>query len=326
MRRSTQGGLLLVVIILWVVFAISARSFLSSFNLFTLSRDVAVFTMTGFAQMVVLATRQLNLAVGSIAGVAAICSGFLMQSAGVAVPLAVVSALALAGFLGWVNGFLVVRTGINSFIITLAMASVIFGAMVLITKAQAYNQLPSAFTGLGKRGYGWVSILLLVTLVVTALLFLLFRDSLLGRYLLAVGANERAARASGVPVARVIQIAHALSGLLAGLAGVMASAKLSSAIPSLGTDYVLPSFLAPILGGTLLSGGEVAVLGTLLGGILVETITDGLNLLQVNGFWVQLFQGLILLAAVVLDRLRHVLISRARLGEATTPNSGARSP
>ena len=323
-RGSTQGGLLLVVIAVWVAFAITTSGFLSSFNLFTLSRDVAVFTMTGFAQMVVLATGQMNLAVGSIAGAAAICAGFLMQAAGVPAPLAIAAAVVLAGLLGWVNGFLVVRTGINSFIITLAMGSVIFGALVLITKAQAYNQVPAAFTGLGTHGYAWLSTLFVVTLAVTALLFLLFRESLLGRYLLALGANDRAARASGVPVTRVTQIAHVVSGLLAGVAGVMAAAQLSSALPSIGADYVLPSFLAPILGGTLLSGGEVAVLGTLLGGILVETIADGLNLLQVSGFWVQFFQGLILLGAVGLDRLRHVLIGRARLVQKTNAREGIR--
>lgn len=312
-RASTQGGLVLAVGVLWVVFANIAPGFLSSFNLFALSRDVAIFTLIGFAQMVALGVGQMNLAVGSIAGVAAICAGFLMQAVGLPVPLAAVIALLLAALIGWLDGFLIVRTGINSFVITLAMASVVFGVLVLITKARAYDQLPTPFTEFGQRGYGWVSLLLVVTFLTTVLLVMLFRSSLLGRYLLAVGANQRTALASGVPVARVIQIAHTLPGLLAGLAGVLAAARLASALPSIGTDYVLPSFLATILGGTLLSGGEVAVLGTLLGGILVQTIANGLNLLQVNGFWVQLFQGLILLAAVGLDRLRHGVVQRARL-------------
>jgi ribose transport system permease protein len=91
---------------------------------------------------------------------------------------------------------------------------------------------------------------------------------------------------------------------------VLSAARLASALPSIGTDWVLPSFLAPVLGGTLLSGGVVSVAGTLLGGVLVESITNGLNLLQVNSFWVLFFQGIVLLLAVFIDRLRTVVAKR----------------
>jgi ribose transport system permease protein len=128
--------------------------------------------------------------------------------------------------------------------------------------------------------------------------------------MLAVGANRRAAELSGIPVGRTLQTGHALSGLLAGLVGVLSVARLASALPSIGSDWVLPSFLAPVLGGTLLSGGVVSVAGTLLGGVLVESITNGLNLLQVNSFWVLFFQGIVLLLAVFIDRLRTVVAKR----------------
>lgn len=310
LRVSPQAGLLLVNIVLWVVFGLIADGFLSSFNLFTLSRDIAIFTAIGFAQMVVLSMGEMNLSVGAIGGVAAIFAGWLMQVLGVPIWLAAVLALLLGTGMGWFNGWLVVRTNISSFIVTLAMASVYTGLLLIITKAQAFSNLPLEFIGFGQASIGFLSLLLFLVLVIVVLLIVLYRNSELGRWMLAVGANRRAAQFSGIPVGRTLQIGHAISGLLAGLAGVLLAARLASALPSIGADWVLPSFLAPVLGGTLLSGGVVSVVGTLFGGMLVESITNGLNLLQVNSFWVLFFQGIVLLLAVLLDRLRTVMAQR----------------
>ncbi len=312
-RASTQAGLLLADAALWVFFALVAQGFLSSFNLFTLGRDIAIFTVIGFAQMVVLSLGGMNLAVGAIGGVAAIVGGWLMQAVGLPAPLAAALAVLLGGAMGLFNGWLVVRTGMSSFIVTLAMASVYTGLMIIVTQAQAFSSLPIDFLSFGQGSVAGLSPLVVVMVIVAVGLFLLYRNSELGRWMLAVGANPRAAELSGIPVGRTIQIAHALSGLLAGVAGVMLTARLASAVPSIGADWVLPSFLAPVLGGTLLSGGVVSTVGTLLGGILVVSITNGLNLMQVNSFWVQFFQGIVLLIAVGIDRLRTVVAARGAL-------------
>jgi ribose transport system permease protein len=102
-----------------------------------------------------------------------------------------------------------------------------------------------------------------------------------------------------------------LSGVLAGVAGVLVTARLAAALPSVGEDWVLPSFLAPLLGGTLIAGGFVSVSGALLGAIFVAVLQNALVLLNVSGFWIQFFLGLILLAAVGLDRWRSVMVQRA---------------
>ena len=136
----------------------------------------------------------------------------------------------------------------------------------------------------------------------------------LGRRILAAGANPRAAAMSGVPVDRVIIISHVLSGLLAAIAGIMVVSRLGAAMPSVaGEDWLLPSFLGPVLGGTLLSGGFISVVGTALGALLVTTIRSGLLVLQIGNFWLQLFLGLILLLAVLADRYRGVFAERRRL-------------
>jgi ribose transport system permease protein len=116
---------------------------------------------------------------------------------------------------------------------------------------------------------------------------------------------------SGVPVDRVIVVSHALSGVLAATAGMMLMARLGAAMPAVGgEEWLLPSFLGPVLGGTLLSGGAVSVVGTMLGALLVTTIRSGLLVLQIGNFWLQLFLGVILLLAVLIDRYRGVLVAR----------------
>ena len=310
---SGQLGLAAIILVFWIFFGSQASGFLSSYNLFNLGRALAIDIIIGFSQMVVLATGGMNLAVGSIGVCAVMTAGYLMQTLGMPVWVAIVGALVLGGALGWLNGFAVVRTGVNSFIITLASASLFSGGMLILTKAVPLNALPPSMGAFGKMKFGFVSPLLIIAIAIGVLLFILFRYATLGRQILAAGANPRAAAMSGVPVGRVIIIAHVLSGVLAAIAGVLVVARLGAAMPSTGgQDWLLPSFLGPVLGGTLLSGGFVSVVGTALGALLVSTIRSGLLVLQIGSFWLQLFLGLILLFAVLVDRYRSVYAERRR--------------
>lgn len=306
-------GLFVVIFIFWIIFVVFAHGFLTGITIFGLSRSIAITTVIGLSQMVVLSIGHMNLAVGAIGGMVSIFTGWLMQEQGLPIWGAIVAGLALGALTGWLNGWLITRTGINSFIVTLGMGSVITGLVFILTKAEAYRDLPRPYVTFGKRRWiemGWleVSPLFVIALIVTVLVFLAYHGLAIGRQMLVTGANARAARLSGVPVERVVQVAHAWSGFLAGLAGIMLVSRLGSALPSIGDDWLLPSFAAPIVGGTLLAGGAVAVVGTLLGAVLIESVSVGLTLMNVPSFWIQLFIGLVLLLAVLLDRARTVAV------------------
>jgi ribose transport system permease protein len=314
---SGEVGLALLVLLFAAAFAALTPGFASPFNLYALSRAFAINAVIGLAMMVVIVTGGLNLALGAIGVSAVMLGGWLMQEAGAPAPAGIAGALLLGALLGLANGLLVVRMGVHSFVVTLATMSLYFVAMLVLTRAEAFSGLPPGFTGFGRlRHFGWVSALVPVALGTALLLALLFRLTALGREILAAGANARAAALSGVAVGRAIVVAHALSGALAGLAGVMLAMRNSAAIPGmagqLGADWLLPAFLAPVLGGTPLTGGAVSVSGTVLGALLVTLLSNGLLQLRVGEFWVQAFLGLILLAAVALDRLRAGLALRRR--------------
>lgn len=315
---SNEFGLLVLIVLFALVFSSISPAFLSKFSLYALGRTAAVNIMIGFSMMVVILTGGLNLSVGAIGVSGAMFGGLLMQAFGLPWPLAIAGGIAMGAALGALNGVIIVRSGLHSFIITLATMSIFFGVMIFLTRAESYRDISPAFTGFGRmKLFAIVSPLLMVSVLVAVLLSVLFRYTALGREMLATGANQRAAELSGIRVNRMITYCHLLSGVLAGVAGLMLVSRTGAAIPSmagqLGQDWLLPAFLGPVLGGTLLTGGRVSVLGTFLGSFLVTMLTTGLLLMQVGAFWVQTYLGLMLLLAVLIDLLRRSYLTRRKL-------------
>ena len=309
--KTNQFGLLCLVIIFIFIFSFSTDGFTSRFNIYALSRVVALDIMIGLAMMVVILTGGLNLSLGALGVSAAMFGGWCMESMGIPISISIILVLAFGSFLGWINGFVTVRTGVHSFIVTLATMSIYFGFMTLLTEAEAFRKLPEIFTDFGslKLFNKYISPLLIISVLTCFILYYVFKYTDIGRKLIAAGANPDAAELSGISVDRMFIYCHMLSGFLAALAGIMLTARIGAAIPSmaghLGFDWLLPAFLAPVLGGTLLSGGKVTVFGTMLGAILVTLINNGLYLIDVGEFWVRFFLGMILLGAVLLDRARE---------------------
>jgi ribose transport system permease protein len=164
------------------------------------------------------------------------------------------------------------------------------------------------------RFAGYVSPLLLASLSIGSLLAILYRLTRLGREMLAAGAKPATAELSGVRVGRTFVLCHVLSGVLAGIAALMVVARTGASIPSmagdLGQDWLLPAFLGPVLGGTMLAGGRVSVVGSFLGSAMVSELTNGLLQYRVGEFWVQTWLGLLLLLAVLIDLGRRTFLTR----------------
>jgi ribose transport system permease protein len=308
---TNQFGLFCLVITFVVIFSSVTDGFTSRFNIFALSRVVAIDIMIGLAMMVVILTGGLNLALGAIGVSAAMFGGWCMETMGIPVIPSILLVLIFGMFLGWINGVITVKTGVHSFIVTLATMSIYFGLMTMLTEAEAFRRLPETFTDFGsmKLFNKYLSPLFIVSIIFCGLLFYLFKFTDIGRKLIAAGANAEAAELSGISVNTMYIYCHMLSGLLAAVAAIMLTTRIGAAIPSmagqLGMDWLLPAFLAPVLGGTLLSGGKLSVFGTMLGAILVTLITNGLYLVDVGEFWIRFFLGVILLLAVLLDRTRE---------------------
>ena len=300
------SGLLAAIALGVAVLAWLSPAFLTEFNIYVMLRSFCVALLVGFAQMVTLAVGQLNISVGALGGLVAVLAGGMMERLGVPLIAAVPLAVAIGALGGLLNGVLTVRTGINGFIITLATASAFTGINLGITESIPFYDMPPALVAFGSERFFAVPYLLIAPVVVAALLGLFIARTVPGRQLLAVGGNPGAAELSGISRDRSTILAHALSGALAAAAAILAVAQLGSAQPTIGADWLLLSFAAPIIGGAALTGGHVSVLGTTLAVVLIALIENGMVLAKVDPYWVQFVLGALILAAVWLNRWRAV--------------------
>jgi ribose transport system permease protein len=281
-------------------------NFLTQFNFYVLLRGIAVTLIVAYAQLMVLVVGQLNLSVGATGGMVAICTGGMMEVWGLPTPLAIALGLLIGIAAGLANGLLTTRTGINGFIITLATASAFTGITIGLNDAKPYYNLPKRFVDFGQGRIGPFPYIAIVTVIVAVALWILFERTLLGRQILAVGGNPRAAELSGIPVNRILVIVFVISAVLSSIAGIILMARLGSAQPSVGSDWLLPSFAIPIVAGIALSGGNAPIINTALAALLIALIDNGLVLTKADPYWIQFLLGAIILGAVGLNRFRAV--------------------
>lgn len=306
--RRQPFVLTILALVLIVAFACVAPGVVSRPNIFLVQRGLALDLIVAFSQLMVLAVGGINIAVGAIGVAAAMVGGWAMQSAAAPIGVAIALALATGAAIGAVAGVIVVRARSNSFIVTLTLTSVVFGAAVLATKATGFNQLPPEFISFGRERLagGYVTPLFLIALLVAAAVGLLLRFTVLGRAILLTGANPRVAHASGVRTGRIVVFCQAASGFLAAVAGVVLMLRNGAAIPSmagnLGQEWLLPSFIIPILGGTSMFGGRVSISGCFAAALLIAVIRSGLLMSGVSDFDVEMCFGAVLLLAVIVSR------------------------
>ena len=288
-------------------------AFLSSFNIFVLLSAISVNMVIALGQLVIIGLGQMNLALGSIGGLVAISFVGVMEKFGIPVPVALVFALGIGIAAGMAGGYIIARTLISAFIITLAGLQIFKGINLGITEAQPFYGVPETVKAFGNGSVFGPIPWLLVPMVIASLgMWVLFNRLRIGRHILAMGSNPHAAEMSGIDPKATIIWAHAISGLLAALAGVMLAAKLQIGQPTIGDDWLISSFAAPVIGGAVLSGGRVSVAGTFFGVVIIAIITQGLVMFNIDPFVVQIVLGGLILWAVGINRLREVRIARVQ--------------
>ena len=217
------------------------------------------------------------------------------------------------------QGGLIVKTKINPFIISLALISVFHGINMGVTENIYFRKLPEGFKGLntitfpeatakaGETSTFGFPLVFLIVIALMVVMWVLYNRTAFGRKMLATGVSRRAADFAGISSNKYVMLAHGLSGVLCALAGMFTASKLSAAQTSIGDNWLLYSFAAPILGGTLLSGGKVSIIGTMIGAGIMTIITTVLAVLKLDAFTHQIFIGGILLLAFILNRGRETL-------------------
>jgi ribose transport system permease protein len=303
--RSTETTLALLAVAGFVALAIaSGGSLLTGSSLETVFTYLAVPVLIGLAQMVALSVGQMNLSVGALGGFVAVAAGSVMAKNGVPAGIAVLGALVLGAAVGAVNGLLVVLTRINGFIVTLATMTILTGLQYQVVGTATIASYSPGLRSLGRAAIFHIPVIFLVALAVAVVLAVFMRRAIWGRRLLASGGNPLAARLSGISNDRAIVYAHCLSGLLIGVAAVVTLASAPGVNQSIGGDWLLASFAAPIIGGVALSGGAVSVTGTVLAALIVRLVDVTRAQFSLNPSWVNFVVGGVVLGTVVITHRR----------------------
>lgn len=311
-------GVLFAFIILVIIMSVFSPSFLTELNVFNVLRGMSTIGIMSIGMTMVIVTAGIDLSVGSILAASSIMTARLIFTE-VADPwLAFLLGLGFGGLLGLINGLVITRLKVNPFITTLGMLTVARGVTYLLAsglQGTVASNVPMRHEAISFLGNGYVlqdtflkrgipfPVILMFALVIIFSLFL--RYTVLGRQIYAVGSNEAAARLSGVPADRVKLFVYTLTGVLAGLAGIMTAGLLKTAATNAGTGTELDVIAAVVIGGASLTGGEGSIFGAIIGAAIIAVVQNAFVLLKIPSYAQQVTIGVVIIAAVAADRWRR---------------------
>lgn len=294
-------GPLIGLILLVIILSVATPQFFTFGNLRNVALQISVNALIAVGMTFVILTAGIDLSVGSTLALSSAISAGLMV-AHVNPWIAVAIALVIGAISGAINGLFVAYANLAPFIVTLGTMTLFRGLTEIYTNGNPIFNLPASFCNFGTGTLLEIPWPVLVTLLVLIIAWVILQRSIAGRRIYAIGGNERVSFLAGIPVKRYLMSVYVISGILAALAGIVLSSRLGSAEPTAGTGYELDAITAVVLGGTSLSGGEGTLWGTVIGALLLGVISNGLNLLNVNSFYQDAVKGVIILAAIMLDR------------------------
>lgn len=294
-----QYGTVLIFVGICILASILSPTFLTEANLTNVLRQVVVVSLLACGVTFIIILGHIDVSLGSVLALCGVIAGSVMAITA-SVILAVVAGVAVGMVTGIVNGFVITFFRIPSFIMTLAMTTVARGAVLLYTGGSPVTGLGD-FKVIGQGSLGPVPISVLILAIVIVISWILLNKTKFGRYVYAVGGNERAARASGINPDSIVVKAFIFNGILCAVAGIVLMSRINSGQPAGGVGYEFDAITAVVVGGTSLMGGTGTITGTIIGSLIIGVINNMLNLMNVSSYWQQIIKGLIIAIAVILD-------------------------
>jgi len=291
--------ILFVFVGICILLSVLTPVFLSVNNIINVIRQVSINGILAAGMTMVIISGGIDLSVGSVA---AICGAIV---AGTQLKLGLVPAMLLSvatgALLGLINGLVITKGKVAPFVATLGMTTVARGLTLIYTGGRPIYNLTDAFRVLGAGYVGPIPVPVLILALVIAVVHFVMSSTVFGREVYALGGNEEAARYSGINVERRRMMVYISMGLLSAVTGIVLTSRLGSADPTAGVGFETDAIAAVVIGGTSMSGGEGSVIGSLIGALIIGVMNNGLNLLNVSPYYQQIFKGLIVVLAVLMD-------------------------
>ncbi|MDR1936468.1 MAG: ABC transporter permease [Candidatus Accumulibacter sp.] len=295
-------GIVIAFFMLCALLSIVSEAFLSWGNWVNILRQTSINGILAIGMTYVVLTKGIDLSVGSILAFSGLVTGSLVTgSAPHGVLIGISAGLSVGLLLGAVNGLLVARLSVAPFVVTLGMLSVARGMTFIYNDGMPIANLSKDFRFIGQGMIGEVPAPVIILAITFLIFWFILKYTTFGRYVYAVGGNERSAKTSGINTRLIIFAVYVISGLLSALAGLILAARTTSALPQAGVAYELDAIAAVVIGGTSLSGGVGTLSGTLVGALIIGVINNGLDLMGVSSYYQQVIKGMIIVAAVLLD-------------------------
>ena len=313
----TRYGIVWVTLGLFVLLAVTSDSFLTGPNLRNVLDQQAVLLISASVSTLTMIAGGFDISISAVA-VAAPLVALRVENATGSIPLGVLAGCGFGLAVGLLNGSAVAYARINSFITTLATSFIVFGIGFVVSERSIMRPVGDAFRDIARSRFGGLTSASWISLATVAVAWVALSATRFGRYVYATGGNPEAARLAGVPVDRIAVTVFALSGLFAGLAGVVASSRSISATPSDSFYFVFGVIAAIVVGGTSIAGGDGAVWRTLLGALFIAFMVNGFNLHEIDPIWQRVILGVAILVAVILDAWSRA--QRYHRGSVPTPS------
>ena len=295
--------LLLPILILCGSLSVISPNFLTATNLSNILINSAPLALAATGLTLVIIFGDLDLSVGSTMALVSTSSALLMSNFGLPIYIAFGIGLIVGALVGFINGLLSVKVNIPSFIVTLAMMSVARGIALVLSDGSAVTNLPESVTKIASGRFLGLSLIIWIPIIIIPIIGFLLSRTILGLNIYSIGGNKEAAILAGVPESKTRIMALTLSGLMAGIAGVISTSRLGVGSPIIAEDLILDAIAAVVIGGTSLFGGIGKISGTIFGVLLIAIIKNGLVLLNVSPFYQRVAIGIVILIASVFDAM-----------------------
>ena len=319
-----KGRTFIVLIILMIFFSITANNFLTVGSLLTVAKHVALYGILAIGMTYVIITGGIDLSVGSVAGLAGMIAGGLIQEGLTiyfSIPLVVLITVLLGAFIGALNGVVITKFNVAPFIATLGSMYICRGLANIRSNGATFSNL-GGYEGLGNTGFEvfgrnfagtMIPTGVIILIIVAVVAGLILKKTPFGWHVQAIGGNERASKLSGIKVDRVKIWVYAFSGLCSAIVGIIATSQLVSATPKTGESWEMNAIAASVLGGTSMAGGVGSIGGTIVGAFVIGVINDGMTMCGVTEFWQKVIRGLVIIIAVIIDQFQRNLQAKMAL-------------
>lgn len=297
---------LIILIIMGFFFSVLSDTFLTYNNLKNIFLQTACMSIVGIGLTFVIISGEFDLTGGSVIALSGIVAA-KMLAAGWNVAIVILLTVLMGGVIGLFNGLCVTRLRLVSFIVTLSSSVMIAGLALAITRGITLSGMPDSFLWFGNGKLGSFPIPILLVLILYAVFHFVLSKTVFGHEIYAVGGNKEAAHLAGIKTKNVVTFAFILAGCLNAVAGIVMSGRIGCALSTAGAGTEMNALSGLVIGGTSMKGGKGNIIGTLFGCLLIGTLTNGLNLLNVSAYWTDFVRGLVIFLAITFDAIRWFL-------------------